>query len=105
MKHFPKLQYPLDRRNLSPEAGLILLAYDMIWRWRDKASISHLEPFDGTVLLHDTEANLSSLGCFIEQNLGNDRFDAKDVELCEWKNRIDEENRKKQNPKHFTPPQ
>lgn len=92
MKQFPRLKYPLDRRNLTTEQGLILLAYDIVWRWRDKASISHLDSFEGLTLVHDTEANLEGLGAFIKRELDFERFDAESVKMAEWKNKVAEEN-------------
>lgn len=75
MKTYPKLRYPLDRRALDMEPGLILLAYDMIYRWSQVASVSHLDKFEGITLIHDTEANLDSLGDYINAKIGSDRFE------------------------------
>jgi len=82
MKSFPSLRYPLDRRTLTTEQGLALIAYDLLYKWTKMASISHLDKMDGLTLEHDTEAVLQSLGGYIEENIGEERFDlAGKVEL------------------------
>lgn len=95
MKHFPQLKQPLDRRGLSTQDGLILLAYDIVWRWQQNGSISHLPSYEGLTLTHDTEANLEGLGAYIKQNLDFSRFDEDSVKMAEWKNQVEEENRRK----------
>lgn len=77
MTEFPKLKYPLDRTSLNTADGLILLAYDMIWRWQKNGSIKHLENSEGVFLLHDTDANLAGLGTYIRNVIpgGSDMFE------------------------------
>ena len=77
MVQFQKLKYPLNRTTLNAQDGIILLAYDIIWRWRESASISHLQKDDGLALLHDTEANLMGLEAYIKHTIpdGAERFE------------------------------
>lgn len=61
MINFPKLRYPINaNKGLVNEDRIILLAYDILWRMRNK-----IDDQDA-VLAHDIDANLSNLGHHIE---------------------------------------
>jgi hypothetical protein len=74
-KNFPKLKYPIHTFNLKPEVRLILLAYDLTYRWLTTASLRDVSETEGITLLHDTEANLNGLGTFIANEIGPHVFD------------------------------
>lgn len=67
---YPKLRYPINTHQLVNEDRLILLAYDMIWRARDK--FDFLDDQANMDYLADLEANLSNLGAHIESVICND---------------------------------
>lgn len=75
MKHYSKLKYPLDRRSLTKEQGLILLAYDICFKTLDKAVTAHLPDLEAQTFIDDLEANLNGLGIYINDVLGADRFE------------------------------
>ncbi len=72
---FPKLKYPIHTSYLKPEVRLILLAYDLTYRWLTTASLRDVSETEGITLLHDTEANLNGLGTFIANEIGPHVFD------------------------------
>lgn len=72
---YPKLKYPLDRRSLSFEHGIILCAYDLIYRLLDAGDFKKLEQLKHEALMQDAQANLIQLGSFINSEIGKDRFE------------------------------
>lgn len=77
---FPKLKTPLDRRTLTPDQGRQLLAYDIIQRLVLALSGEPLAGVQRATLISDADANLHSLGLYIEKELGPDRFQDKPVD-------------------------
>jgi hypothetical protein len=74
---YPKLKYPLDRRNLNEEQGLILLAYDCVYRLLDAVEV-HKTDLDGPArqtLINDAGANMIGLGSYIMEKIGKERFE------------------------------
>ncbi len=64
---YPKLRYPIHTKGLSNEDRMILLAYDMLWRLKDKIKgFANVTTHDDD---HDLDANLSNLGHHIETML------------------------------------
>ncbi len=64
---YPKLRYPIHTKGLSNEDRMILLAYDMFWRLKDKIKgFANVTTHDDD---HDLDANLSNLGHHIETML------------------------------------
>lgn len=63
MTNFPKLVYPLDRRLLSRDDGLLLLNYDILWRWHNALlpTVGTLTAIEATNLDGDTQVNLNEL--------------------------------------------
>jgi hypothetical protein len=64
---FPKLKYPIQTKGLSNENRLIVLAYDAIYRAREKYSME--DQSHDVDYIHDLCANLSNLGSYIERHL------------------------------------
>jgi len=79
MTMFPKLKLPLDRRLLDPNQGRQLLAYDIILRLATEVLERKATPLELDTLKNDAEANLHSLGNYIEAELGKDRFDPEPI--------------------------
>lgn len=64
---YPKLRYPIHTKGLSNEDRMILLAYDMLWRLKNKITgFANITTHDDD---HDLDANLSNLGHHIETQL------------------------------------
>jgi hypothetical protein len=72
---FPKIKYPIDTRLMTPEDRRQVLAYDLIWKWLEHASIVHLPDIEGMTLLNDTAANLNGLGSYLLTKFGEELFE------------------------------
>lgn len=72
---FPKLKWPLNRTRLNEQDGLILLAYDILWRVKNHAVLSHLEEKEAFNLNHDINSNMISLGRYLRKTLTDDIFE------------------------------